>query len=173
MDELICHTRHHVKRLFFYLIIAAATSSCGTLKQDNAAVVYALGSRDGFTSPLAGNLTPACPALSFVGDHHTISGRHLISLRKVADQSKQDKTRLLIAGYTSPKLPQDYARSLSERRAQDVRQHLIEMGVEAGSIHTLGLGNDFSPSGPSSDVVVIYHATPRSTSGTAESPSSN
>jgi hypothetical protein len=47
------------------------------------------------------------------------------------------------------------------------------MGVEAGSIHTLGLGNDFSPSGPSSDVVVIYHATPRSTSGTAESPSSN
>ena len=127
MDELICHTRHHVKRLFFSLIIAATATSCGTLKQDNAAVVYALGSRDGFTSPLAGNLTPACPALSFVGDRHTISGRHLISLRKVADQSKQDKTRLLIAGYTSPKLPQDYARSLSERRAQDAQGNWITL----------------------------------------------
>lgn len=168
MDELILRTRHHVKHLELYFIVALTATSCGTLKQDNGAVVYALGSREGFTSPIAENLTPACPALSFIGDSHTISGRHLISLRKVADQSKQDKTRLLIAGYTSPKLPQDYARSISERRAQDVRQQLIEMGVEAGSIQTLGLGNDFSPSGPSSDVVVIYHATPRSISETTD-----
>jgi hypothetical protein len=27
-------------------------------------------------------------------------------------------------------------------------------------MHTLGLGNDFSPTGPSSDVVVIYQTAP-------------
>lgn len=173
MDELTYRTRHHVKRLILPLFIAATVTSCGTLKQDSSAVVYALGSREGFASPLAGNLTPACPALSFIGDNYSTSGRHLISLRRVAQQTKQDKSRLLLAGYTSPNLPQDYARSLSERRAQDVRQHLIEMGVDAGSIHTLGLGNDFSPSGPSSDVVVIYHASTPPTTSPTESSSSD
>lgn len=156
-------TRHHVTRLILLPLLACGLTSCGSLqylKQDPSAVVYALGSREGFVSPLSGDLTPACPALSFTGDHHTISGRHLMSLQRVADQAKKETSRLLIAGYTSPHLPQDYARSLSERRAQDVRQHLIEMGLEAGSIHTLGLGNDFSPKGPSSDVVVIYRTTP-------------
>lgn len=146
-------------RLLLQFLIAVIVVSCSSLQRGDSAVVYALGSREGFSSPLAGALTPACPALSFIGDNHTISGRHLISLRKVAHLAKQNKSRLLLAGYTSPKIPEDYARALSERRAQDVRQHLIEMGVEAGSIHTLGLGNDFSPIGPSSDVVVIYHAT--------------
>lgn len=148
-------------RLILFFSIAAFATSCASLKKDDSAVVYALGSREGFSSPLSGTLTPACPALSFVGENHSISGRHLISLRKVAQQAIQDKTRLLLAGYTSPKIPEDYARSISERRAQDVRQHLIEMGIDAGSIHTLGLGNDFSPSGPSSDVVVIYQITPQ------------
>ena len=37
-----------------------------------------------------------------------------------------------------------------------VRQRLIELGLEAAGVQTVGFGNDFSPSGPSSDVVVIY-----------------
>jgi len=69
---------------------------------------------------------------------------------------KNKKARLLVAGYTPPNLPADHARSLSERRALAVRQHLIGLGFEAANIQTVGLGNDFSPSGPSSDVVVIY-----------------
>ena len=129
------------------------------LKKDQTAVVYALGERDGFASPIASDLTPVCPALTFTGASHSTLGRHHLRLNQVAEVAKKEKHRLLIAGYTSPSLPQDYARALSERRAQDVRQRLIEMGVDAGSLHTLGLGNDFSPSGPSSDVVVIYHTT--------------
>lgn len=141
--------------------------------QDESTVVYALGTREGFDSPVAASLTPICPALSFIGDNYTVSGRHLVSIRKVAEKAKQSKIRLLIAAYTSPGLPEDHARSLSERRAQDVRQQLIEMGVDAGSIHTLGLGNDFSPSGPSSDVVVIYQASPSTISPVSDSNSSN
>jgi hypothetical protein len=37
-----------------------------------------------------------------------------------------------------------------------VRQRLIELGLDAAKIQTVGFGNDFSPSGPSSGVVVIY-----------------
>lgn len=145
------------------LLAASTLVSCGSLERltsGQSAVVYALGARDGFPSPLSKTLTPVCPALTFPGDSHTTSGRHHISLSRVAGEAKKDQLRLLVAGYTSPGLPQDYARSLSERRAQAVRQRLIEMGVEPATVHTLGLGNDFSPTGPSSDVVVIYRASP-------------
>ena len=121
------------------------------------AVVYALGPRDGYTSPLSGSLKPACPALVFENGGFLLSAAHQQALHALAQEmSKTKKARLLVAGYTAPNLPPDHARSLSERRALAVRQRLIELGLEAANVQTVGFGNDFSPSGPSSDVVVIY-----------------
>ncbi|WP_300932784.1 OmpA family protein [Prosthecobacter sp.] len=121
------------------------------------AVVYALGPRDGFTSPLNGSLKPACPALVFENADFQLTSAHQQALNSLAQEmNKNKKARLLVAGYTAPNLPPDHARSLSERRALAVRQRLIELGLDAANVQTVGFGNDFSPSGPSSDVVVIY-----------------
>ncbi|WP_395734961.1 OmpA family protein [Prosthecobacter sp.] len=121
------------------------------------AVVYALGPREGFTSPLNGSLKPACPALVFESANFQLTSAHQQSLNSlVQEMGRNKKTLLLVAGYTAPNLPADHARSLSERRSLAVRQRLIELGLEAASLQTVGFGNDFSPSGPSSDVVVIY-----------------
>ncbi|MCB1275625.1 OmpA family protein [Prosthecobacter sp.] len=121
------------------------------------AVVYALGPRDGYTSPLSTNLKPACPALVFGEDDFRLTPAHEHALNGVAQEvSPNKKTRLLIAGYAPPNLPQDHARALSDRRALAVRQRLIELGLEAANMQTVGFGNDFSPTGPSSAVVVIY-----------------
>lgn len=121
------------------------------------AIVYALGPREGHTSPLGANLKPACPALVFEGDGFKLSTAHEGAIRGVVTELGGDKkTRLLIAGYAQPDLPHDHARSLSERRAQAVRQRLIELELDPSKIQTVGFGNDFSPSGPSSGVVVIY-----------------
>jgi len=121
------------------------------------AVVYALGPRDGFTSPLNGSLKPACPALTFESTDFHLTSAHQEALHGLAQEMlKNKKARLLIAGYTPPNLPPDHARSLSERRALAVRQHLIELGLESANLQTVGFGNDFSPSGPSSDVVAVY-----------------
>lgn len=120
-------------------------------------VVYALGSREGFKAPIAvQGLRPACPALEFPGERFVVAGAHDRSLREVAMTWKQRHQRYVIAGYASPALPNDYARSLSERRAQAVRQRLIEYGVEAADMQTVGYGSDFAPSSPSTGVVVIY-----------------
>ena len=120
-------------------------------------VVYALGPRDGFTSPLNGSLKPACPALTFESTDFKLTSAHQEALHSLAQEMlKNKKSRLLIAGYTPPNLPPDHARSLSERRALAVRQRLIELGFEAANLQTVGFGNDFSPSGPSSDVVAVY-----------------
>ncbi|MFN0075325.1 MAG: OmpA family protein [Prosthecobacter sp.] len=121
------------------------------------AVVYALGPRDGFTSPLSTGLKPACQALVFDNDSFRLTETHERTIRSVAQELAADKKgRLLIAGYAPPNLPQDHARALSDRRALAVRQRLIELGLEAANLQTVGFGNDFSPSSPSSGVVVIY-----------------
>ncbi len=145
------------------MLVALLLSSCAggsfpLLKNPaSEAVVYALGPRDGHTSPLNASLTAACPALVFGSDGFELSSAHEQAVRSVHNAIKDDKkARLLIAGYAPPNLPHDHARALSERRAQAVRLRFIELGLEAGSIQTVGFGNDFSPTGPSSGVVVIY-----------------
>ena len=121
------------------------------------AVVYALGPRDGFTSPLSNGLKPACQALVFDQDGFQLTEAHEQTVRSLAKEMVSEKrSRLIIAGYAPPNLPEDHARALSDRRALAVRQRLIELGVEAANLQTVGFGNDFSPSGPSSGVVVIY-----------------
>jgi outer membrane protein OmpA-like peptidoglycan-associated protein len=128
----------------------------GFSKNDEPSVVYALGGREGFRSPLEAALKPACPALEFPGNTFSLGGGHQKILKGLADEWQKGRPRHLIAGYTPPGLPEDYARSLSERRAQAVRQFLIEAGVEAASLQTVGFGFDSSPSSPTSGVVVIY-----------------
>ena len=139
-------------------------SSCGSIPMPSflrnpadEAVVYALGPRDGFTSPLSTGLKPACQALVFDQDGLHLTESHEQTVRSLAKEMvSEKKSRVIIAGYAPPNLPEDHARALSDRRALAVRQRLIELGVEAANLQTVGFGNDFSPSGPSSGVVVIY-----------------
>lgn len=149
------------------LVIGLLLTSCGGIplpalpsffkNPADEAVVYALGPRDAFTSPLSASLKPACPALEFANDTLKLTAAHEQAVRMLTEEyKKQPKSRLLIAGYSPPHLPQDHARSLSDRRALAVRQRLIELGLEAASVQTVGFGNDFAPTGPSSAVVVIY-----------------
>jgi hypothetical protein len=153
-----------VQRLAFHLLPCVLLASCSSaLVPDffrspaSEAVVYALGPRETYSSPLNGSLKTACPALRFDDEGFKINEAHERAIRTVAKEMEQDKkATMLIVGYAPPQLPQDHARSLSERRALAVRQRLIELGVEAANLQTVGYGNDFSPSGPSSGVVVIY-----------------
>jgi len=155
-----CLVAIRASTLFICLFLASCSSiSMPSFMRSPAAeaVVYALGPRDGFTSPLNGSLKPACPALAFENADFQLTSAHKESLHSLAQEMlKIKKARLLIAGYTPPNLPPDHARSLSERRALAVRQRLIELGLEAANLQTVGFGNDFSPSGPSSDVVAVY-----------------
>jgi hypothetical protein len=151
----------HFACVFPALLLASCSSipMPSFLRNPSAeAVVYALGPRDGFTSPLSSSLKPACPALIFdhADDFHLTATHQQALSALVQELPKTKKPRLLVAGYAQPNQPQDHARSLSERRALAVRQRLIELGLEASHLQTVGFGNDFAPSAPSSDVVVIY-----------------
>jgi hypothetical protein len=147
-----------------FVLFPLLASSCSSIPMPSffrnpaaEAVVFALGPRDGYTSPLNASLKPACPALVFENADFHLTATHEHAIRSLAQEMQSNKkAKLLIAGYAPPNLPHDHARSLSERRSLAVRQRLIELGLEAANLQTVGFGNDFSPSGPSSDVVVIY-----------------
>ena len=124
---------------------------------DDASVVYALGPREGFSSPLNGSLRLACSAFEFKDSQITLNEAHERELAKLAeDWKKNESIRYLIVGYTPPDLPEDHARTLSERRTLGLRQRLIELGVEGARIQTLGLGNDFYQTSPATHVALIY-----------------
>ncbi len=140
------------------LLLTAPSCSMlpGLSAEQEPSVVFALGTRDGFQSPLQSALKPACPALDFAGEGFALTGGHRKTLAALAAEWSESKPRFLIAGYVPPGLPEDFARSLTERRAQAVRQQLIESGIEATHLQTVGFGFDSSPSAPTSSVVVIY-----------------
>lgn len=163
MDEVSMDSTSSSLRPFAAALIPVLLACCqalpkvpGLSKSDEPTVVYALGGREGFSSPLEAALKPVCPALEFPGTGFGLGGGHRKILNELAAEWRNGRPRYLIAGYTPPGLPEDYARSLSERRAQAVRQFLIEAGVEAASLQTVGFGFDSSPSSPTSGVVVIY-----------------
>lgn len=120
-------------------------------------VVYALGSRADFVSPLKSQMTPACPALEFGRGELNVGPQHDEVLHALVEKKPEGKkSRFVIAAYCRPNLPPEYARVLSEKRAHSVRLRMIELGVEASQIQTAGFGNDFALTGPANDVVVIY-----------------
>lgn len=146
-----------MRSLFLSFTLGLVLCQCSTVpalfEENETEVVFALGARDGFVSPMTTALKPACPALEFRESGFELNGAHKKLLTKLAEGWKEKKPRYLIAGYTPPNMPEDYARTLSERRAQAVRQMLIESGVEAASLQTVGFGSD---STPTTNVVVIY-----------------
>lgn len=140
------------------IMLTGCESTTWTSVGKGDTVVYALGPRADVRSPLAEALKPACPALEFDGTGFVLSAGHAKPLQEVASKIASQQSRLVVAAYTRPGLPPEYARVLTERRAHAVRQRLIELGIEPARIQTAGFGNDFPLSGPTSDVVVVFEA---------------
>lgn len=151
------HSSFVILHSSFLLLLAACSSLTKTSDENDASVIYALPPAAGFTSPLAGSQTPACPALEFRGSSLQLDETHqriLAEFRATAEKSPS--VRYLIVGYAPPDLTEDHARSLSQRRALGVRQHLIEAGLDPARFQCIGLGNDFASSQPARHVVLIF-----------------
>ncbi len=142
----------------FPFLAVAALSSCSALHHkgpDDAQVIYALPARVPGSSPLAQPMKPVVKPLTFTRDRFVLTEPQLALLAESAPQWAKNKTRLIIAGTTQRDLPPAYARVLAHRRAEAVRQALIERGLDAANLHSMGYGNDI-PSQGLEDSVMIY-----------------
>ena len=148
------------------LLVAAAlglsVSSCSLLPHgsaDAAKVIYALPARQPGSSPLGQSMTPIGKPFSFSRDRFVLTEEQTAILAKAAPLWVKDKVKLLVVGFAKRELPPAYARVLAHRRAEALRQVLIEHGLDAGNIHSTGYGNDI-PSMGAEDSVVIYQIVP-------------
>ena len=138
---------------FFVIML----SSCSLLHHDSDAshVIYALPARQAASSPLVQPMTGIGKPFIFTHDRFVLTDQQTAILAKAAPQWAKDKIRLLIIGFAQRDLPPGYARVLAHRRAESVRQALIEQGLDAANLHSTGYGNDI-PSLSLEDSVVIY-----------------
>ncbi len=100
-------------------------------------------------------MEPIAGPFTFSRERFVLTDSQAGTLAKTAPKWVQDKTRLLVAGFAQRDLPPDYARVLAHRRAESVRQALIEHGLDANNIHSVGYGNDL-PSMGRDDTVLVY-----------------
>jgi hypothetical protein len=121
-------------------------------------VVFALASHDGLPSPLGSELSPVGEVILFSRDHFTLTERQTKALRQNAQElAKAGEQDLLIVGFARRGLPSSHARTLSQRRAETIRQTLIEGGLPPAKLHSVGYGND-QPALGIGDEVRLYRA---------------
>lgn len=89
------------------------------------------------------------PPIQFAYDSYEVSSDELPNIRLVAVDMKASPGNLIIAGFTDDRGTDEYNRGLGERRAQSVRQALINDGVPAGKIQTVSFGKEM-PADPGS-----------------------
>ena len=83
-------------------------------------------------------------------DSYAVEPAETSKVQQVATAMKDSSKRLIIAGFTDERGTQEYNRGLGERRAQAVRQALIDAGISADRIQTVSFGSEM-PADPASN----------------------
>lgn len=83
-------------------------------------------------------------------DSYAVESAESGKVQQVATALRDSSSRLIIAGFTDERGTQEYNRGLGERRAQAVRQALIDSGIQADRIQTVSFGSEM-PADPASN----------------------
>jgi peptidoglycan-associated lipoprotein len=85
----------------------------------------------------------------FSFDSYSVEPAESAKVQQVATAMRDSASRLIIAGFTDERGTQEYNRGLGERRAQSVRQALIDAGITSDRIQTVSFGSEM-PADPAS-----------------------
>lgn len=161
MDALMNARFQFMSRLSLALIAMLTLCQCSLLDRvvNSSAVIYALPPQEKMPSLLThpDKLTPAGPVITFSPNRFLLTARQRAQLQALGEQWKEETPHLLIVGFARRGTPAGYARALSQRRAESVRQVFIEQGIDAAHLHSTGYGHD-QPGLSSEDTVKIYIA---------------
>jgi peptidoglycan-associated lipoprotein len=85
----------------------------------------------------------------FSFDSYSVEPAESSKIQAVSSSLSAGSDRLIIAGFTDERGTQEYNRGLGERRAQSVRQALIDAGIASDRIQTVSFGSEM-PADPAS-----------------------
>jgi peptidoglycan-associated lipoprotein len=113
----------------------------------------ALPDRDSGYSWKSGVMKGQFTPVYFGFDGFEVSGAEMNKVREVANYSRRNGVKILVAGFTDSVGTEEYNRGLGDRRALAVRSALIRQGVGSGNIQTVSFGEEMlaDPTNPSSE----------------------
>jgi peptidoglycan-associated lipoprotein len=166
MTGKIMKTEKLVRLAAVTLMIGSVAVGCARKPQNTTPL---LGSRAGLTDRPGGFIDPAAPlsegipasdrnfdamtpdreafrdqTVYFGFDQATVRSSEVSKLAQVASQMRSTHAgkALRIEGHCDERGTEEYNRSLGERRAQSVREHLVRLGLDASMIQTITLGEE-------------------------------
>ncbi len=135
-----------------FVIALISLTSCANLKkkgQDNGATDSdsvtgtALPDRQEGVSFLGENVERNKFApVQFEFDSFSVSASESGKIQQVAEFMQSAGNSIIIAGFTDERGTPEYNRGLGERRAQSVRQALINAGADASRLQTVSFGSE-------------------------------
>ncbi len=87
----------------------------------------------------------------FSFDSYSVEPAESSKIQQVSSALSSGSDRLIIAGFTDERGTQEYNRGLGERRAQAVRQALIDAGIAADRIQTVSFGSEMPANSASNE----------------------
>jgi len=99
------------------------------------------------SSVVKGQFSP----LYFSFDSYSVEPGESSKIQQVSSALSSGSDRLIIAGFTDERGTQEYNRGLGERRAQAVRQALIDAGISADRIQTVSFGSEMPANSASNE----------------------
>ena len=142
------------------VLIALALSGCaknkgaglGAANDGDYVSGSALPERTEGVSFLSGNVDRNKFApVHFGFDSYTVSGSEQGKVQQVAEFMRSAGNSVIIAGFTDERGTPEYNRGLGERRAQSVREALIQAGAPGGKIQTVSFGAEMPADGGSGE----------------------
>ena len=101
------------------------------------------------------------PTIFFANNSATLSSTHRNILSSMIEEMRDKGTyRVRLTGYASPSGNADYNQQLSARRAEAVKQGLLQMGIAESRIRLVAGGIDYQPSSPAAARRVEVQAIP-------------
>lgn len=76
----------------------------------------------------------------FAFDSYAVDSADEGTLQEVAEFMKDNPNTIIIAGFTDERGTPEYNRGLGDRRAESVRDYLLQHGADAGKIQTVSFG---------------------------------
>jgi peptidoglycan-associated lipoprotein len=98
---------------------------------------------DGETGMLKDTSAFAANTIFFGYDSSVVRSAEVVKLDEIITIMKgQPATKLIVEGHCDERGTEEYNRALGERRANSIRDHLINAGIGQGRIRTLSYGED-------------------------------
>ncbi|MEO6848260.1 MAG: OmpA family protein [Chthoniobacterales bacterium] len=151
-----------MKKLFSILCLVALAftlSSCANKKKNQYAGVDGdyvngtpLADRKEGSAFFSDNVVKGqYPPVYFGFDSYSVGDSEKGKIDDVAAAIKDSQKTIIVAGFTDERGTDEYNRGLGEKRAEAVRQALIDKGVSAGRIQTVSFGKEMPADSGSGD----------------------